>query len=73
MADDPESKTEEPTARKLADARAKGDVVKTMDLPQLASFTAAAAVLAMAGGWMSRDMALALKPFLEHPEAFSVG
>ena len=73
MADDPESKTEEPTARKLADARAKGDVVKTMDLPQLASFTAAAAVLAMAGGWMSRDMALALKPFLDHPEAFSVG
>jgi flagellar biosynthetic protein FlhB len=73
LADDPEDKTEEPTARKLADARSKGDVVKTPDLPQLASFMAAAAVIAVAGGWMSRDMAVALKPFLEHPEAFSVG
>ena len=39
MADDtdPESKTEEPSAKKLSDARAKGDVVKSADIPQLAS------------------------------------
>ncbi|WP_304168963.1 flagellar biosynthesis protein FlhB [Phenylobacterium aquaticum] len=73
MADDPEDKTEEPSARKLADARAKGDVPKTPDLPQLSSFMAAAAVIAVSGGAMSRNMAVALKPFLEHPEAFSVG
>ena len=35
MADeDASSKTEEPTAKKLEDARKKGDVAKTPDLPQ---------------------------------------
>jgi flagellar biosynthetic protein FlhB len=53
MADDtdPESKTEEPSAKKLSDARAKGDVVKSADIPQLASLTGAVSVILLAGGW----------------------
>jgi flagellar biosynthetic protein FlhB len=66
------SKTEEPTARKLEQAKEKGDVVKTQDLPHLTSFAAAAASIAMFGGWMSRNMAEGLRPFLEHPDAIQL-
>jgi flagellar biosynthetic protein FlhB len=67
------SRTEEPTQRKLEQAREKGDVVKTPDLASLASLAAAAAVVAVAGGWLSRNLATALTPFLAHPDSISVG
>lgn len=66
------SKTEEPTPRKLEQAKQKGDVVKTQDLGALASFAAAATVIAICGGWLSQRMAYALLPFLSHPEAMSL-
>jgi len=68
MADDsdPESKTEEPSAKKLSDARAKGDVVKSADIPQLASLTGALSVILLAGGWLTRDLMSALYPFIAH-------
>ncbi|UTP40777.1 flagellar biosynthesis protein FlhB [Phenylobacterium sp. LH3H17] len=64
---DAASKTEEPTPGKLQKAREKGDVVKTPDLAMLASFAGAAGVLAVAGGWMSNNLANELLPFIAHP------
>jgi len=74
MADeqDQASKTEEPTPGKLQKAREKGDVVKTPDLAQLASFVGAAGVLAIAGGWLSKNLAAALLPFIAHPQDMSL-
>jgi flagellar biosynthesis protein FlhB len=69
---DPSGKTEEPTPRRLEEARRKGDVAKSMDLPQAASLAAAAAVMALAGGWMMRNLTLALMPFIAHPDAISL-
>jgi flagellar biosynthetic protein FlhB len=69
---DAASKTEEPTPRKLEQARQKGDVVKTQDLGGLASLAGAATVIAIAGGWLSQNAAYALLPFLAHPEAMSL-
>lgn len=66
------ARTEEPTPRKLEQARSRGDVVKTQDLGPLASLAAAAAVLAIAGGLMARNLAEALVPFLAQPEAMSL-
>ena len=63
---DPESKTEEPSAKKLSDARAKGDVVKSADIPQLASLAGAVSVILIAGGWLTRDLMAALYPFIAH-------
>lgn len=70
MADeqDAASKTEEATPQKLQKAREKGDVAKTPDLGTLASFAGAAAVIAIAGGWMSRNLASELLPFIAHPD-----
>jgi len=59
-----DSKTEEPTAKKLADARKKGDVPKSQDFSQLASLAGAFGVIAIAGGWLARDMVQALAPFI---------
>ncbi|MBP8246489.1 MAG: flagellar biosynthesis protein FlhB [Phenylobacterium sp.] len=74
MADDsdPESKTEEPTAGKLSKAREQGDVPKTPDLATLASFAAAASVIAFAGGTLARNLAVAMMPFIAHPDSISV-
>ncbi len=74
MADDQDktSKTEEPTQRKLDEARKKGDVAKSPDVPQAMALAAASAVLIGAGGMFSRDLVEALTPFVAHPEAISL-
>jgi flagellar biosynthetic protein FlhB len=69
---DKESKTEDPTAHKIDEARKKGDVAKSMDVPQWASLAASFGVLAIAGGWMVRDLAAALLPFIARPDAFEL-
>ncbi len=66
---DAASRTEEPTPRKLQQAREKGDVAKTPDLAPLASLLAAASVLAVGGGYFAQQMAVGLLPFLDHPDA----
>ena len=71
MSEAPEkdSKTEEATPQKLDKAREKGDVPKTMDAGQIASLAAVSAVVLMAGGWLSRNLAAQLVPFLARPDA----
>jgi flagellar biosynthetic protein FlhB len=67
---DSHSKTEEPTAKRLDDARKKGDVARSADLPSWASLAAVVSVLAFLGGSMARDLLFALVPFIAHPDAF---
>jgi flagellar biosynthetic protein FlhB len=69
---DDASKTEEPTAKKLSDARAKGDVPKSGDISQLASLSGAFGVVVIAGGWLTRDMVQALTPFIAHAGTMDV-
>jgi flagellar biosynthetic protein FlhB len=69
---DAASRTEEPTPRKLQQARERGEVVKTQDLSSLASLAAAATVVALGGGWFCRKLMGELTPFLAHPDAFSL-
>lgn len=71
MADtDPESKTEEPTGKRVEQARSQGDVPKTMDLPQWATLSAISGVVFLMGGWLARNLMASLEPFLAHPDAF---
>lgn len=62
---DSASKTEEPTSRRLEQAREKGDVPKTADLPQIASFAAVASVVAFSGGLLSHNLLIVLTPFIQ--------
>jgi flagellar biosynthetic protein FlhB len=71
MADtDPESKTEEPTGKRLSEARRQGDVAKSMDLPQWASLAAVCGVVFLSGGWLASNLVASLEPFIAHPDAF---
>ena len=74
MADetDDASKTEEPTAKKLSDARAKGDVPKSADISQLASLAGAFGVVVIAGGWLTRNLVDQMIPFLAHAGTMDV-
>lgn len=69
---DQASKTEEPTQRKLDEARRKGDVAKSPDVPQFMALAAASGVLILGGAFFARGMVEALLPFLAHPQAFSL-
>lgn len=75
MADapDPESKTEEATPRKLADARKKGDVAKSPDVASALSLLGAASVILMAGGWFATSIAEQLLPFIASPHRMMGG
>jgi len=64
---DPGSKTEDATSKRLEDARRRGDVPKSHDLPQWASLTAVAGVLILAGGGMANGVMRGLTPFIAHP------
>ncbi len=66
------SQTEAPTPRRLEEARKKGDVAKSQDVPAFMALAAAVAVIVGAGGWMARNMAEALIPFLAHPDAINL-
>ncbi len=70
MAEDQDrsSKTEEPTQKRIQDARLKGDVAKSQDLPAFMTLAAAAGVLIFSGASMAKGMAQALLPFLAHPD-----
>ncbi|EGF91163.1 flagellar biosynthetic protein FlhB [Asticcacaulis biprosthecium C19] len=70
MAEEPDSedKTEEASAKKLSQAREKGDVAKSADLPQALSLIGACAVIALYGPSLSSDLVDDLIPFLAHPQ-----
>lgn len=70
---DPESKTEEATPRKLAEARQKGDVAKSPDVAAVMSLMGAASVVLMSGGWFATSMAEQLLPFIAAPHTMLGG
>jgi flagellar biosynthetic protein FlhB len=64
---DPESKTEDATPRKLAEARKKGDVARSPDVGSTLSLLGAVAVLLTLGGGFASQMAADLLPFIASP------
>jgi flagellar biosynthetic protein FlhB len=68
---DAASKTEDATPRKLQQARERGEVVKTPDVASLASLAGAASVVALGGGYLSRNLMGALTPFIAHPDSIN--
>jgi flagellar biosynthetic protein FlhB len=72
MADDGADKTEEPTQRKLDEARRKGDVPRSQDVTSFASLAGATAVLVMAGGMLSHNMLWQLLPFIAHADSIQL-
>jgi len=68
---DDSQKTEEPTAKRLADAIEKGDLIKSQEIVSWMTLAAGALLLMVLAGPMSRQLAMAMKLFLEAPEAMA--
>jgi flagellar biosynthetic protein FlhB len=66
---DNSQKTEDPTQKRLDEARKKGDVAKSQDVPAWFLLMTAAGIVAAAGPLM-RAIADPLVRILDHPEAF---
>ena len=66
------SRTEEPTQRRLQDARSKGDVAKSMEPPAFLALAAVSAALVWMGGAAAQEMARKLVPFIARPDAIDV-
>jgi flagellar biosynthetic protein FlhB len=70
--EDKDSKTQEPSARKLAQAREEGQVAKSPEVASLAALAAASLVILFNGGAISRTVASDLIPFIAHPDAIDL-
>lgn len=67
MADEGEDKTEEASARKLEEARKKGDVAKSADVPQALSLIAACALVMLYGDKIALSLTETLRVFVAAP------
>ena len=72
MAAEDDGKTEEPTGRRLDEARGKGETTQSVEVRLWASLVAAFIVVALLPGKISRDLAPAVLPLLEHLDTFHI-
>ncbi|MEZ5910865.1 MAG: flagellar type III secretion system protein FlhB [Paracoccaceae bacterium] len=68
MSEDDSEKEHEATAKKLEDARRKGDVPRPADLAVAAAYGGFLLVFATSGGWMVDRIGGRLLPFLDRPD-----
>ncbi|EME70563.1 flagellar biosynthesis protein FlhB [Paramagnetospirillum caucaseum] len=73
MAEDAEDKTEEPTDRKLSQAREQGNIPTSQEVKIWAGLVGALVIVALFAPYMARDVKRLLVPFIEHPHAFPMG
>jgi flagellar biosynthetic protein FlhB len=69
---DEASKTEDPTAKRLSDAREKGHVPMSQDVKHWAMLLAGTGVIGVFGPAIAADVRDAVLPFLERPHLFAV-
>ncbi len=74
MADDrdPAQQTEEPTQKRLEDAREHGDVIKSPEVSTFVLLLGGAIAIAMFGASTAKGMTQALRIFLEQPDQISL-
>ena len=70
MAEDDASKTEDPTAKKLAKARSEGQVAQSQEIKSWVLLMGSALLLFMVAPGIARDLSDLSRGFIEHPHAF---
>lgn len=70
MAEDAEDKTEEPTDRKLSQAREQGQIPTSQEVKIWAGLVGALVIVALFAPYMATDLSRMMIPFIEHPHAF---
>ena len=67
--EDDASKTEEPTSKKLADAKRKGNVAQSQEIKNWAILLGASGVLIFLAPIMANGVRITGRPFIEKPHA----
>ncbi len=70
--EDEDSKTEEPSQKKLDDAIKRGDVVKSQELSTFFVLSAATIFVAFLSSGLARDLARSLAAFIDHADTIGV-
>ena len=70
--EDDATKTEDPTDKKLADARKRGQVAQSQEIKSLAILMGATGLLMFAGPWIADMVRRTVLPFIETPDAVPV-
>ena len=70
MAEGSDDKTEDPTDRKLSNAREQGQVATSQEIKTWAGLVGTLVIVSMFAPYLARDMERLLIPFIEHPHAF---
>ena len=73
MAEDKDSRTEEPTGRKLGKARDDGDVPISREVSHVAMLLGALIVVGTMAPWMAREVTALARAFIERPHTIDVG
>ncbi|MDX2224857.1 MAG: flagellar biosynthesis protein FlhB [Rhodospirillaceae bacterium] len=73
MAEDKDSRTEEPTGRRLSKAQEDGDVPISREIGNVAMLLAALIVVGTMGPWVAGDILALARAFLERPHTMDVG
>lgn len=72
MAEDSDDKTEDPTTKRLNEARKEGNVPQSMEARALMSLVLAIILIAFIAPRMALDLTHAMEPLIERPHAFSL-
>jgi len=72
MAEDDSDKTEQPTGKRLEEAREKGDVPQSQEVRIWASLLGAFIIVAVLPGRIARGVANTILPLLQHSDSFDV-
>jgi flagellar biosynthetic protein FlhB len=72
MAEDKDSKTEEPTSKRMGKAWSEGNIPVSQEVKSVAMLLGGLIVVAILAPWVARDMTSYMRTFLEHPESMPV-
>lgn len=72
MSEDKDSKTEEPTSKRLGKARSEGNIPQSQEVKSVAMLIGALIVVGILGPWVASDLTQYLRMFLERPETISL-
>lgn len=71
MAEDKDSKTEEPTSKRLSKARTEGNIPMSQEVKSAVMLMGALIVVGVIAPWVAQDLATYMRTFLERPETIT--
>jgi flagellar biosynthetic protein FlhB len=72
MAEDKESKTEEPTSKRLGKAQEEGNIPMSQEVKSVAMLVGALIVVGLLAPWVAKEMAAYMRGFLERPATMTM-